>query len=76
MLRRNPSLLNNSQRLFHLFFTLIFALFAIALQAQVAGTPYIGYVAKPAPLSSTMGTMGTDFWVTFQSGAYSLQQRQ
>ena len=61
MLRRNP-LLNNSQRLFHLIFTL----FAIASQAHVAGTPYVGYVAKPAQPSSTMGT---DFWITFQSGA-------
>ena len=33
-------------------------------QAQCVGTPYIGFVQKPAPPSSTMGV---DFWMTFEN---------
>ena len=48
---------------FLMFFCLLFAVMQTSW-AQAVGTPYIGYVAKPAPPSSTMGN---DFWVAFEN---------
>ena len=50
---------------FLLFICLLFAV-TQTTWAQAVGTPYIGYVQKPAPPSSTMGN---DFWVTFENNS-------